>query len=113
MLSEVPEGLLMFFDSNRARVGDAAFQVLDLYLDLAPCSGDIPQHGVLWNGRLLPLCPSFEAARLVTNVQTAAVSTGIHNYRALPIQSGGVPERGKVIGMAALSETRTVFVRPF
>ena len=43
MLSKVPEGLLIFLDSNWTRVGDAAFKVFDLYLDLAFCSGDVAQ----------------------------------------------------------------------
>jgi hypothetical protein len=43
MLSQVPEGLLVFLDRNCTRVDDPAFPVLDLYLDLALCSGNIAQ----------------------------------------------------------------------
>ncbi len=46
MLSKVPEGLLIFLDSNWTRVGDAAFKVFYLYLDLAFCSGDVAQQWI-------------------------------------------------------------------
>jgi hypothetical protein len=41
MLSQVSKGLLIFLHGNWPWVGDAAFEVLNLCLDLAPRSGDI------------------------------------------------------------------------
>jgi hypothetical protein len=113
MLSQVPEGLLILLDRNWTWVGDATFKVLDPYLDLALCSGDIAQCGILWNACPLPLCLSFEVASSVANVQAAAVFARINDHGTVPVQSGGVSERGEVIDMAPLSETRKVLVSPF
>jgi hypothetical protein len=68
MLSKVPEGLLIFLDSNWTRVGDAAFKVFDLYLDLAFCSGDVAQQWIHRGGYQLPPGLSFDGESLVTNV---------------------------------------------
>jgi hypothetical protein len=43
MLSQISEGLLMFFDCDWSRVDDALFPALDVFLDLAFCFGDLRQ----------------------------------------------------------------------
>ena len=68
MLSEVPERLLMLFDSNWARVRNTEFELFDLYLDLAFCSGDVAQQWIHRGGYQLPPGLLFDIASLVTGV---------------------------------------------
>ncbi len=112
MLSEVPEGLLIFLDCNLTRVGDTPvskclifISILRFVLAISRSSGSTGPDARFGFGL------SFDGESLVTNVQTATVVTGIHNHGIVPFQSRGMPEGGKVIGMAPLSETRNILVR--
>ena len=113
MLSQVRHGLLKFLDCDWSRIDDTPFPALDVFFDLACCFGDLTQQRILWKGCLPSLIFSLEGEDLVSNVEAAAVCARINDYGTVPVQSGGVPERGKVIDMASLSEARKVLFSSF